>query len=154
MKMSKRFDSAVNKLYTAFHGGTLQPECCKQCAVGNIMDNTDSWKHLTQQHGGLQLSYVGTVHERLGRRFNGYLPSELLQLEAEFLKGCGYKLPYHHKNQSQNIKISQDMLFEGLCSCVTYLSRLEGISDALDYSALFQYSPSTKLSEEKETALV
>ena len=38
MKTTPRLESALKKLYTAFHGSTLNPECCKQCAVGNILD--------------------------------------------------------------------------------------------------------------------
>ena len=99
MKTTKRLDAALEKLYIAFHNNTLNPECCNHCAVGNICNNTDSWKHLSDGHGSLQLSYVGLVHQNLGRQFYGYTPLELLQIEAEFLKGCGYTLPLHHKNR-------------------------------------------------------
>ena len=64
--------------------------CCKHCAVGNILDNMDIWKHLSNYHGSLELNYVGKVHQTLGRKFNGYSPLELLQIEATFLKACGY----------------------------------------------------------------
>ncbi|MFK7833062.1 MAG: hypothetical protein AB8B52_07290 [Winogradskyella sp.] len=42
MTTSTRFDSAIDKLYAAFHSNTLNPEDCKQCAVGNIVDNQDA----------------------------------------------------------------------------------------------------------------
>lgn len=42
MKTPQRLDHALRKLYNAFHDDILHPECCKQCAVGNILDNTDS----------------------------------------------------------------------------------------------------------------
>ena len=71
MKNSIRFENAIYKLYTAFHNKTLNPDDCKQCAVGNILDNKDSWKHLTDQHGSVTLNYIGLVHQNLGRRFNG-----------------------------------------------------------------------------------
>ena len=99
MKTSKRLDSAINKLYNAFHNNTLHPECCKQCAVGNILDNTNGWKHLSDHHGALELNYLGNIHQAFGRKFNGYTPLELLQIEATFLKACGYQLPLHHKNK-------------------------------------------------------
>ena len=44
---SSRFNSAIQKLYVAFHGDTLHPECCNQCAVGNILDNNDFWKNFS-----------------------------------------------------------------------------------------------------------
>ncbi|HMQ45502.1 MAG TPA: Na(+)-translocating NADH-quinone reductase subunit F, partial [Mariniflexile sp.] len=99
MKTSVRFEAALKKLYIAFHNNTLHPECCMQCAVGNILDNTDNWKHLSDQHGSLTLNYLGNVHQMLGRKFNGYSPLELLKIEATFLNACGYKLPMHHKNK-------------------------------------------------------
>ena len=46
MKTTKRFDLAIQKLYQAFHNNTLNPDDCKLCAVGNILDNNDNWKHL------------------------------------------------------------------------------------------------------------
>ena len=76
MNIPKRLDQAISKLYQAFHNSTLHPECCQQCAVGNILDRKDFWKHLSDDHGSLKLNYLGQVHESLGRRFNGYKPSE------------------------------------------------------------------------------
>ena len=67
MKTPKRLENALVKLYEAFHNNTLNPEDCTACAVGNILDNHDSWKHLSDEHGSLQLSYVGRVHQNLGR---------------------------------------------------------------------------------------
>ena len=93
MVLPQRFEAAVAKLYDAFHNNRLNPECCLQCAVGNILDNTDQWRHFTEEHGSLKLNYVGLVHQRIGRRFNGYTPQELLEVEASFLAACGFSLP-------------------------------------------------------------
>ena len=90
MNTPKRLEAALIKLYHAFHANTLNPEDCTACAVGNILDNYDSWKHLSDAHGSLELSYVGTVHQRLGRRFNGYLPSEILAVEKKFLEEMNF----------------------------------------------------------------
>jgi hypothetical protein len=68
----KRLEAALIKLYNAYQANRLNPEDCTACAVGNILDNHDSWKHLSDQHGSLRLSYVGNVHQNLGRKFNGY----------------------------------------------------------------------------------
>ena len=84
MKISDRLEQALIKLYNAFHNDELNPESCSACAVGNILDNHDSWKHLSDTHGSIQLSYVGRVHQKLGRTFNGYTPHELLQIEKVF----------------------------------------------------------------------
>ncbi|MAB57582.1 MAG: Na(+)-translocating NADH-quinone reductase subunit F [Aequorivita sp.] len=138
MKTSKRLDQALQKLYTAFHNNTLNPECCKQCAVGNICDGTDSWKHLSNGHGTFQLSYVGRVHQSLGRRFNGYTPLELLNIEAEFLKGCGYTLPLHHKNAKPKNPTDKETLFGGLAAAIAYLCKLEGISNVIDPADLLR----------------
>lgn len=87
MKTTVRLEQALVKLYNAYHNNLLKPENCTACAVGNILDNQDNWKHLTNGHGSLQLSYVGRVHENLGRKFNGYAPSEILQIEKVFFRG-------------------------------------------------------------------
>jgi hypothetical protein len=58
-----RFDLAVKKLYKAFHNNTLNPDDCKHCAVGNILDCSDSWKNLTDRHGAVTLNYVGLVNQ-------------------------------------------------------------------------------------------
>lgn len=138
MNTSKRLDLAVKKLYIAFHNNKLHPECCKQCAVGNILDNKDSWKHLSDHHGSSELNYVGNVHQTLGRKFNGYTPLELLQIEATFLKACGYQLPLHHKNKKPKNPTDKDILFNGLCEVVTFLCKLDGILNVMDYSNLFE----------------
>ncbi len=138
MKTTKRLDAALTKLYTAFHNGTLNAECCNNCAVGNICDNTDSWKHLSDCHGSLQLNYVGLVHQNLGRKFHGYTPLELLKIEAEFLKGCEYILPLNHKNPKPKNPTSKELLFNGLCATVEYLCFLDGINNVMDYNQLLQ----------------
>ena len=138
MKTSQRLESAIKKLYTAFHNNELHPECCKQCAVGNILDNTDSWKHLSDEHGALELNYIGNVHQMLGRKFNGYSPLELLHIEARLLKACGYQLPLHHKNKKPKNPTDNDVLFEGLTAVVTYLCKLDNIPNVMDYTKLFE----------------
>lgn len=137
MKTTKRLDAALEKLYTAFHNNTLNPECCNHCAVGNICDNTDSWKHLSDDHGSLQLNYVGLVHQNLGRKFHGYTPEELLKIEAEFLKGCGFSLPLTHKSERPKNPTSKKTLFNGLSAAIGFLCALDNVKNIMDYSTLF-----------------
>ena len=144
MKTTVRFDRAIEKLYTAFHNNTLKPECCKQCAVGNILDNTDSWKYLSDMHGSLKLNYVGLVNQKFGKRFNGFSPIELLQIEHTFLKGCGYEMPFHHSNKKPHNPTDKDILFNGLSAVVTFLCKLDNIPDVMDCNALFNYQSSTE----------
>ncbi len=138
MTASNRFNNAVNKLYTAFHNNTLNPEDCTQCAVGNILDNNDSWKHMTDIHGSVRLNYIGLVHQNLGRRFNGYTPLELLKIEAAFLKGCGYKLGKYFCHKPDNHK-DKSILFNGLSEVVSTLCQLDKMNDAMDCSAIFKF---------------
>ena len=138
MKTTIRFDNAIKKLYTAFYNNTLNPEDCNQCAVGNILDNKDSWKHLTDLHGSTRLNYVGLVHQNLGRRFNGYLPLELLKIEASFLKGCGYQLGRGYCHKPDRYK-DEDILFNGLCEVISILCELDGIKNIMDRRILFEY---------------
>ena len=139
MKTTKRFENAIKKLYLAFHNGYLNPECCQQCAVGNILDKKDFWKHLSDDHGSLKLNYTGIIHQNLGRRFNGYSPLELLQIESEFLKGCGYELPYHHKHKRPTNPTDKNVLFNGLCAVVEILCQFDNIANVMDYSKLFDF---------------
>jgi len=139
METSQRLESALKKLYTAFHNNQLNPECCKQCAVGNIMHNTDSWKHFSDNHGAVDLNYIGKVHQNLGRKFNGYTPLELLKIEHIFLEACGYQLPLHYKNNKPNPK-DKAILFEGLCAVITYLCELDGVSNVMDYTKMFEFT--------------
>jgi len=139
MKITPRLESALMKLYTAFHNNTLNPECCKQCAVGNILDRTDSWKHLSDSHGDLKLSYVGKVHQTLGRKFNGYTPLEILEIEHIFLNNCGYNLPLNHKNKKPKNPTDKIILFNGLSAVISYLCELDEISNIMDYKRLFEF---------------
>lgn len=138
MNTSRRLDQAISKLYNAFHNNQLHPECCQQCAVGNILDNKDAWKHLSDDHGSLNLNYLGLLHQNLGRKFNGYSPSELLKIEAVFLKGCGYSIPLHYKNKKPKNPTDKDVLFNGLCETISLLCELDSVDNVLDYSKLFE----------------
>ena len=138
MKTSTRFDNAIKKLYTAFNEDLLNPECCKQCAVGNILDQKDAWKYLSDDHGSLKLNYLGLVHQNLGRTFNGYSPLELLKIEAAFLKGCGYELPLHHKNKRPKNSTNKDILFNGLKETIKVLCQFDNIENIMDYSNIFK----------------
>jgi hypothetical protein len=138
MKTTKRLEAALIKLYNAYHANRLNPEDCTACAVGNILDNHDSWKHLSDQHGSLKLNYVGNVHQNLGRKFNGYSPQEILQIEKVFLESCGFKTPLCHYNAKPKSPTSQEVLFDGLCNVVELLCNLDGIPYILNYSKLFE----------------
>jgi len=139
MATPKRLEDALIKLYNAFHNNELNPECCSACAVGNILDNHDSWKHLSDEHGSTQLSYVGRVHQQLGRKFNGYSPLELLQIEKIFLEACGFVTPLCHYNQKPLNPTNKDILFNGLCAVVDFLCKLDNIENGMNYSRIFEF---------------
>ena len=139
MTTPKRLEDALIKLYNAFHYNELNPECCSACAVGNILDNHDSWKHLSDDHGSTELSYVGKVHQRLGRKFNGYTPLELLQIEKIFLEACGFVTPLCHYNQKPHNPLDKDNLFNGLCAVVDYLCSLDNINNGMNYTKIFEF---------------
>lgn len=139
MKTSPRLELAISKLYNAFHNNELNPECCRQCAVGNILDNQDAWKHFSDSPGSLQLSYVGLVNQNFGRKFNGYSPLELLKIEAVFLKGCGYSIPLNRLGTKPKHPQNKEVLFNGLCETVTFLCALDGIDNVMDYSKIFRF---------------
>ena len=138
MNTPPRLEQALIKLYNAYHNNTLDPEDCTACAVGNILDNHDSWKHLSNEHGSLQLNYIGTVHQRLGRKFNGYSPQELLEIEKVFLMACGFETPLCHYNPKPQNPRDKDVLFQGLFAVVSLLCELEGLDNVMNYSKLFE----------------
>jgi hypothetical protein len=138
MKTSKRLEQALIKLYNAYHNNRLDPEDCTACAVGNILDNLDSWKHLSNEHGSLQLNYIGSIHQNLGRKFNGYSPQELLQIEKVFLNACGFKTPLCHYNPKPQNPKSKEVLFNGLSAVVELLCKLDAIDNVMDYSKIFE----------------
>ena len=139
MITSVRLENAIQKLYTAFHNDTLHPEYCERCAVGNIMHNQGAWQHLTDTHGSLHLNYVGLVHQRLGRKFQGYTPLELLQIEAVFLQACGYVLPLKKGSKRPTNPKDKEVLFKGRSAVVSYLCTLDQLPDVMDCSALFNF---------------
>lgn len=147
MKSITRLDRAITKLYNAFHDGTLNPECCKSCAVGNICNNTDAWKHLTDAHGSVVLNYVGKVNEAFGKRIGGYTPSELLKIEAVFLSACGYSLPFSNKGKKPKDATDKNMLFNGLAAVIEYLCFLDGVANVMDYSRLFEFEADKAVNE-------
>ena len=139
MDIPKRLELAITKLYMAFHNNRLDPEDCAACAVGNILDQHDSWKHLSNDHGSLELNYVGAIHQRLGRKFNGYTPLQLLEIEKVFLEACGFTTPLCHYNQKPRHPKSKETLFVGLCAVVELLCGFDGVPNVMDYSKLFEY---------------
>lgn len=139
MQTPERLEQALVKLYNAFHNNRLNPEDCAACAVGNILDNHDSWKHLSNDHGSLELNYIGTVHQHLGRRFNGYTPQELLQIEKVFLEACGFQTPLCHYNPKPFNPTDKEVLFNGLNAVVSLLCKLDNVPDVMEYSKLFEY---------------
>ena len=137
MKTTPRFEAAIQKLYKAFHDETLNPDCCTQCAVGSILGGSDAWKHLSDHHGSFHLNYVGKVHEMMGRRFGGYLPSELLRIENAFLQGCDYQLPLHYSRFKPSNPKDKEILFDGLCATYRVLCKLDKLENSMDISTLF-----------------
>jgi len=144
MNTPKRLENALAKLYEAFHNNTLNPECCIQCAVGNICDNTDRWKHFSDAHGSLHLNYVGLVHQKLGRAINGYTPQELLKIEAAFLKGCGFSVPLKRNGKKPKNPTSKETLFKGLCAVVELMCKLDTVENVMDYTKIFEIKKQSK----------
>ena len=140
MMSTARFENAIQKLYRAFTNDTLHPEYCHRCAVGNILDNIDSWQHLTDRHGSGKLNYVGLVNQNFGKRFAGYTPLELLEIEITFLKACGYELPLKPTSKKPPKAQDQDLLFTGLCAVISYLCELDSIPGVFQYVETFKTS--------------
>ena len=85
------------------------------------------------------LNYLGLVNQNFGKRFGGYTPLELLQIEVEFLKGCGYSLPLNRKGNKPENPTDKEILFNGLSKVVEFLCQLDGVDNVMDYTKLFQF---------------
>ncbi|MFD0964218.1 Na(+)-translocating NADH-quinone reductase subunit F [Pseudofulvibacter geojedonensis] len=133
MTNTPRIEQAILKLYTAFYNQTLIPESCTHCAVGNICNNTEAWSNFTDIHGSVKLNYVGMVHQKIERKHYGYSPLELLQIEATFLKACGFNLPLRG-NYKRPTKLTDDLLFTALEKTISFLCKLDGVTNVFDYS--------------------
>ena len=133
MKTTPRLEQAITKLYTAFYDNRLNPESCTECAVGNICNNTDAWSNFTDVHGSVKLNYVGRVHQTIERKHYGYTPLELLQIEATFLKACGFNLPLKG-NYSKPKELTDDLLFTALEKTITYLCKIDNVANIFNYS--------------------
>ena len=137
MHLPRRLDSAISKLYLAYVNNELHPEDACRCAVGNILDKSDLWKHLSDNHGSLELNYIGKIHEVLGKKFNGYIPSELLAIEAAFLTGCGYSLPLSYKGKKPKSPQGKTTLFNGLKEVISVLCSLDKVDNVMELTQLF-----------------
>jgi hypothetical protein len=84
------------------------------------------------------------VNQNFGKKFNGYSPLELLQIEAEFLKGCGYSIPLDRKCIKPKNSTDKEILFNGLCKVVEFLCILDGVKNVMDYSKLFEFKKEEK----------
>lgn len=147
--MPNRLELALQKLYNAYNNDTLHPEDACQCAVGNILNQTDSWKHFSDDHGSLQLNYVGKVNELVGKKFQGYTPTEILQIEFAFLQGCGYSLPLKHNGFKPTNPKDRNVLFDGLCNAIQVLCKLDGVTNCLEITDTFK---AIKISTKVEAA--
>ena len=125
MKTTKRFDSAVVKLYNAFHNGELNAMDCKMCAVGNMCDNNGDWDYL-----GVFFS-----NDKRPSKFNdakllisstGYSVEEVMNIEDIFIRDCNYT----EGTIEQHLK--------GLCSVVEYLCELDNIPNVMEFTKLFE----------------
>ncbi|TXK73646.1 Na(+)-translocating NADH-quinone reductase subunit F [Mesonia sp. HuA40] len=134
MAFKKRTEKAISKLYIAFHKGELHPNCHCKCAVGNILNQADFWAGFSDNIGKGNLNYVGKVHQVLGRKYAGFTPQELLNIEVIFLK----KLKY---NSSRNGSYNQDDLFYGLEAVIKYLCQLDKQPNLLRIEELLDYQP-------------
>jgi hypothetical protein len=75
---------------------------------------------------------------------------ELLQIEAEFLKACGYTLPLDRHGKKPHNPTDKERLINGLYKTVEFLCKLEGVENFMDYSKLFEFEndqPKIGLSE-------
>lgn len=142
--LPERFTRAIEKLYTAFHNGTLDAMDCSHCAVGNLCDNKSDWRYI--EHYGL----ANTLTHR--RPFEviqdtNYSVEEIINIEKCFMYGAKLGEPHRFENVISNSTVyrrertkeeQKELQFKGLCAVVEYLCELDGIPNVMDFSKLFE----------------
>jgi len=144
MRTTERFDRAVEKLYTAFHEGELNAMDCKHCAVGNMCDNTIDWLG--------DSIWIGNPN-RINTSFDnktGYSAEELNAIESLFIYGVktNKERPKFLNNISSlyvkkgifTKEEQKELQFKGLCAVIGYLCELDGITNVMNYTKLFEYN--------------
>ncbi len=154
MESATRFDHALLRLYQAFNNGNLHPEDACRCAVGSILKGKDFWKNFSDDHGSTQLNYVGQIHETFGRTFEGYRPSELLEIEVSFLKGAGFELPYSYQSIKPEDPADPSIQFNGLMAAIETLSKLDNRPLTMDIAQLFEDVKMAKVGIEKRLEII
>lgn len=134
MKTTPRFDSAVSKLYNAFHEKRLIGNDCTACAVGNMCDNSGSWfGAVDSARPELNMNYIKITKLPLMKNVvdnetiikTGYSGNQLAMIETLFLSEI-------------DIVENEETQFKGLCKVVEYLCELDNIPNIMDYTRLFE----------------
>lgn len=131
METTKRFESAVTKLYKAFHDGNLSAFNCAKCAVGSMCNGEWEWANVREITTGCNL-----IHTPNNNEYNlaisiisktGYSPLEIIQIEEVFLKHFDHGNGFDKESQ-----------FKGLCAVIEYLCELDNIPNIMGYTSLFE----------------
>ena len=141
----ERLDKALDKLYKAFHNGTLDAMDCKHCAVGNLCNNSNSWI----DNGSFLPPPIGAI-DRICSSFEnktGYNLIELSNIEHIFVYGSkpgspilfgNYISDYDVKSRLYTKEEQRELQFKGLCAVVEYLCELDGVKNVMDYTDIFK----------------
>lgn len=149
MNITKRFDEAVNKLYTAYHNNTLNAMDCQHCAVGNLCNNDVSWAGGRTAPGRVGGSVIYWDRYKPQNFINPtqYTFEELIDIERAFLFGNSKKgelikfrniISNNDVTSHQNTKQKQkELQFQGLCAVIEYLANLDNIPNPFNFDNLF-----------------
>jgi len=153
MKTTIRFETAITKLYNAFHKGELDAMDCQHCAVGNLCNNSNEWVNTSFRSQWGKSNRINTFNNK-----TGYSRKELAIIEALFI--FGVKSPetkkqlfnnvisaYHIKNKSFTKEEQLELQFKGLCAVVEYLCELDNIPNVMDVQSLFEINTTKKVEE-------
>lgn len=127
----KRFNQAVEKLYTAFNAGTLDQNKCSACAVGNIVghghwdgghNETYNYKNQSKTEvvlGGRRATRIEFYNPSSNQ--SGYTAKQLAKVEGIFLDtfvGVPLKDELNPEHQ-----------YNGLMNVIAYLAELDNIEE-------------------------
>ena len=116
-----RLETAVTKLYNAYHNNELDAYQCSACAVGNILGH-GAWL----LHVPCEDHFFASSHPYITNNCSGYSIIELMNVERLFL------------TEIVGSKQTKETQFNGLEAVVKYLCELEGVENFMDYTKLFE----------------
>lgn len=123
------YSQQFNKLTQAYIRGEVNPYHPCHCFVGNLLNNTDEWRHGRETYGSVTefLKHYILAQESISEESSGlYTVEDIVALEETFMNRVGY----HH---------SEDELFHAFDATLDHLKKIHiSKGENVDETPLFK----------------